>query len=481
MSMMATRKKVPKDPVEYAAYLGLDITDQQKDILRALTRPPYAVLVRAAHSVGKTFTAALAASWFHDTYDPGLCLTTAPTIQQVRDLLFRELRRMRPSDPNWLPKDTRLQSSNEHWVHGLTASKPDAFQGRHADKMMVVFDEASGVELPFWERAETMINLGRPGHFFLGIYNPYDVSCPAYKYENSGKFTVLDMSALGHPNVVTGEERVPGAVTRQYVLDRIRDECRPLGEGEERPVNAFEFDGRVMVAESPLFEIQVLGRWPTRSTSSVWSDVALESIQRPVEVKADWLVQIGCDPARFGDDRTAIAIRKGRCLVHLETHRGWPLKQTAKRLKELAMKYQTQGQPAISIPVLIDAAGLGAGLAEMNTDGARRFNFVEINSAVRSRWEDEWPNMRSELWFCTAAMADECQISIDGVEDDIKTQLMNELRQPVFTLDVMQRRVVEAKAMTKKRLGNSPDLADAFNLAFMLKGTGWTESVTGRI
>jgi hypothetical protein len=58
---------------------------------------------------------------------------------------------------------------------------------------------------------------------------------------------------------------------------------------------------------------------------------------------------------------------------------------------------------------------------------------------------------------------------------------MNELRQPVFTLDVMQRRVVEAKAMTKKRLGNSPDLADAFNLAFMLKGTGWSESVSGRI
>ena len=29
MSMMATRKKVPKDPVDYAAYLGLDITDQQ--------------------------------------------------------------------------------------------------------------------------------------------------------------------------------------------------------------------------------------------------------------------------------------------------------------------------------------------------------------------------------------------------------------------------------------------------------------------
>ena len=117
------------------------------------------------------------------------------------------------------------------------------------------------------------------------------------------------------------------------------------------------------------------------------------------------------------------------------------------------------------------------GLAEMNQDGARRFNFVEVNSAMRSRWESEWPNIRSELWFCASAMGEEGQISIAGLPDDTRAQLMNELRQPVFTLDALQRRVVEAKASTKKRLRSSPDLADSFNLACMLKGAGWVESV----
>lgn len=475
--LQATKAPAPADPVEYARGRGIYVTPQQADILRALVRPPYAVLVRAAHSVGKTFISALAASWFYDRYHKGLCLTTAPTIQQVRDLLFRELRRLRPGDPGWLPKDTRLQDSNDHFIHGLTANKPDAFQGRHAKHMMIVFDEAAGVEMAFWERALTMINLGKPGHYFLGIYNPYEVSCPAYQYEQSGKFTVLDMSALDHPNVVDGSEIVPGAVTKAYVRDRVNEECRLIPEGDPVPPHAFTWDGRTYLAESPLFEVQILGRWPTRATCSVWSDIALSNIQHPVQLDPNWITQIGCDPARFGDDRTAICIRQGRCIIHLESHRGWPLKQTAARLKELARKYAGKGQDPHSVPILIDAAGLGAGLAEMNQDGARRFNFVEVNSAMRSRWESEWPNIRSELWFCASAMGEEGQISIAGLPDDTRAQLMNELRQPVFTLDALQRRVVEAKASTKKRLRSSPDLADSFNLACMLKGAGWVESV----
>jgi hypothetical protein len=460
---------------------GVYVTPQQAEILRALTRPPYAVLVRAAHSVGKTFISALAASWFYDRYAQGICLTTAPTIQQVRDLLFRELRLLRPGDPGWLPKDTRLQDSNDHFIHGLTANKPDAFQGRHAKNMMVVFDEAAGVEMPFWERALTMINIGKPGHYFLGIFNPYEVSCPAYQFEQSGRFTILDMSALDHPNVVDGVERVPGAVTREYVVSRMAEECRLLPEGDEAPPNSFTWENRTWIPESPLFEVQILGRWPSRATCSVWSDIALANIQHPVPLDQTWLTQIGCDPARFGDDRTAICVRRGRCIVHLESHRGWPLKQTASRLKKLAIQFAGKGQDPTQVPVLIDAAGLGAGLAEMNQDGARRFNFVEINSAMRSRWEAEWPNIRSELWFCASAMGEEGQISIAMLPEDIRAQLMGELRQPVFTLDALQRRVVEAKASTKKRLRASPDLADSFNLACMLKGSGWVESVTGRM
>ena len=475
-------QEVPDNPIDYARAKGLYLTPQQEEICRAIVTPPYSVLVRAAHSVGKTFISALIASWFYDRFNPGICLTTAPTLKSVKDLLFRELRRIKADDPNWLPKATRLESSTDHWIDGLTASKGDSFQGRHMDHQMIVFDEAAGIDAVFWDRAKTMVEPNRPGHYFLAIYNPYDISCPAYLAESSGQHTVLEMSALEHPNVTSGQERVPGAISRPTVDARVREECRLIEPGEEMPNNAFDWAGQWYEPESPLFEVQVLGRWPSRSVASVWSERALQALQQPIQMNPAWLVQIGCDPARFGDDRTAVCVRKGQNIIHMESHRGWNLTMVADRLKELCIKYAQPGQDARQIPVLIDAAGLGAGLVDMKGRTNDRFNFVEINSALRSRYEGDFPNFRSELWFSSSDLADAEQISIAMLPEDIRNQLMLELKQPVFTLDSLQRRMVEPKAMTKRRLKSSPDLADAFNLACLIQGqNGFTERIMGRV
>ena len=155
---------------------------------------------------------------------------------------------------------------------------------------------------------------------------------------------------------------------------------------------------------------------------------------------------------------------------------------TAERLKELCQTYSQNGQQATQIPVLIDAAGLGAGLVDMRGGGATRYNFVEVNSSLKSRWEGDYNNLRSELWFNASELADSEQISIAPLPDDIKQGLMLELRQPIFTLDSLQRRMVEAKAMTKRRLKASPDLADAFNLSCLIRSDGgFTEQITGRV
>lgn len=477
-----SQNNTPECPVEYAEQRGWILTAAQKEILRALVTPPYSVLVRAAHNVGKTFITAVACSWFYDRHNPSICLATAPVARQVKDLLFRELRRIKHDDPNFMPKATRLESSPDHWVHGFTASKGDAFQGAHMPNIMIVFDEAAGVDISFWDRASTMVELGRHGHYFLAIYNPYDQSCPAYMAEQSGRHTVIEMSALEHPNIIRGEEVIPGAITRVTVATRVHEECRLIQADEQPGPTAFVWEGKYYEAESPLFETQILGRWPSRAVASVWSDRALEFLQQPIPLNPDWLVQIGCDPARFGDDRTAICIRKGMCLIHMESHRGWSLNQTADRLKDLCAEYQTKGQPARQIPVLIDAAGLGAGLVDMKGKSSDRYNFVEINSAFKSRWEGDFPNLRSELWFASADLADAESLSIALLPDEIRQSLLLELRQPIFTLDTLQRRMVEAKAMTKRRLKASPDLADAFNLACLLRNNeGWTEQIVGRM
>jgi branched-chain amino acid transport system ATP-binding protein len=63
-------------------WLGINaLTADQQHILEALHRPPCRVLVPSAHDTGKSYCAAVAALYWHYNYDPGLVLTTAPSLE----------------------------------------------------------------------------------------------------------------------------------------------------------------------------------------------------------------------------------------------------------------------------------------------------------------------------------------------------------------------------------------------------------------
>ncbi|NBQ17536.1 hypothetical protein EBU24_04415, partial [bacterium] len=159
------------------------------EIFNAVADGARKILVRSAHNQGKTFLCAVIASWFHDHL------------------------RVRPKDPNWMPKANRLEKNPSHYIQGLTAQKADAFQGRHsAGGLCILFDEASGIEPTFWERAESMLSASKENCLWFCIFNPYDASSPAYFAENSPDWKVFHLSALDHPNVAFKADLVPGAI-----------------------------------------------------------------------------------------------------------------------------------------------------------------------------------------------------------------------------------------------------------------------------
>ena len=84
------------DPVAYAReVLGVQWWDKQIEVARRLMQHKR-VFVKASHSVGKSFLAGGLVNWFFDCFDPGLCITTAPTARQVQDILWKEIRAQRP-------------------------------------------------------------------------------------------------------------------------------------------------------------------------------------------------------------------------------------------------------------------------------------------------------------------------------------------------------------------------------------------------
>lgn len=464
------RRRYRADPVAYASErLGVQWWSKQQEIARALLEHPR-VLVKASHSVGKSHLAGGLALWWYETRTPSICLTTAPTDTQVKDILWREIRSQAPQGLPLLPKAPRIDDphNHHHFAAGFTARDATSFQGRHSDSLLAIFDECTGVDTEFWRAADGMLT--GPGTRMLAVCNPTDTASEAYAADISGEYHTITVSALDHPNIAAELAGLPApfpkAVRLSWVEERIRQWCTPIADPTLTDIAWPPASGRYY-RPGPLFESRVLGRWPSQSIDSVWSDALLGVAFRegldPLPEPADVPCEIGCDVARFGDDFTTMHVRRGPVSLHHERHNGWDTARTAGRLKELADEYGRHcGVDGTKILVKIDETGVGGGVVDKK-DG---YSFVGVNGGSKAYEPDSYPNRRSESWFAVAAMALENRVDFSRLPQETKVTLRRQLMGPKWRQDAQGRRVVEPKADSKRRLKVSPDDADAVNLCY---------------
>ena len=462
------------DPVGYATdVLRLaTLTADQQTILRSLAVQPCKTLVKSGHEVGKTLVGAVAVCWWYDTRRPSIVLTTAPNYKQVKDLLWKEVRRLRQVAGlgGFVgPKVPRLESASDHFAVGITASSSAGFHGHHGPAVMVVMDEAVGVPRELWEASHTM------AHCFLAMFNPTDTTSAAYLEDSQTErpFHRFTMSQLDHPNlaVAPGEALpVPFAVKPAEVEINLRAWSEPV-RAEDRQSTDIEWprgSGRYL-RPGPLAESRILGRWPTAGTYGVWSDALFGMAESAQLDEGDGLPQIGCDVACFGDDFTAIHARWGPVSLHHESVNGRSPEQTAGRLKQLCVELGRRCDCLPErIPVLVDRDGPGYGVLAC----AEEFNFIAVSSANVSSQPDRYPNRRSELWFAACDLAKAGQMSLAALPADVRQRLKQQAMAPLWRLDTAGRQVVEPKDDTKSKIGRSPDDMDALNLAYY-DGAEW--------
>lgn len=475
------------DPVAYAReVLKVEWWHKQVEIVEALMKHKR-VFVKASHSVGKSFLAGGLVNWFFDCFNPGLCITTAPTAKQVSDILWKEVRTQRPGDLRSVlqPKAPRMETSPDHFAVGFTARDDSGFQGRHEQFVFIVFDECVGVQGPFWDGAEGMMT--GENCYWLAICNPTDTGSRAFiECSNTQKWHVIEISALEHPNIaadLAGQPApFPKAVRLAWIEGRIAEWCtKEQGTGDEEgdaqntehaASNArFEFPpgSGTLYRPGPLFESRVMGRWPSQGSSSVWSDAMWQAAMEQQPVDPFQPLRIGCDKARFGDDFTSIVVRRGACALHHETHNGWDNNRIAGRLKQLCAEFAGPNEDPRAVACLIDDVQGGV------VDMAAGYNFAEINSSSRAIEPEGYPNRRSELWFTVAGRASDGRLDLSRLSQQSRDLLRRQLMAPGWKVDAQGRRVVEPKSDTKKRIGRSPDDADALNLAYAAEAAAWSD------
>lgn len=438
---------------------------KQQEIAEALVRYKR-VFVKASHSIGKSHLGGGLVNWFYDCFRPSIAITTAPTHQQVTDVLWKEVRIQRRGRPGLQPKAPRMEDAPDHYAVGYTANSGDAFQGRHEAGVFILFDEATGIHSDFWNAAEGMMTGGDHDNYWLCFLNPTDTTTRAYEEELKGNFHTITVSALDHPNIAAelrGEQApFPKAVRLSWIEARLQEWCDKLPQGDEKGSDIeFPPGSGTWYRPGPLFEGRVLGRWPSASTYAVWSEAVWLAALTPQPLPEE-PTEIGCDVARFGDDFTSIHVRRGNCALHHETHNGWSTSQTAGKLKELARQFKQPFEDPEGILTKIDDDGVGGGV----TDQKGEFRFDPISGAHRAYLPNDYPNRRSEMWFAVSERANDGRLDLSRLPHDTLMQIRRQAMAPIWKLDSEGRRVVERKEDTKKRIGRSPDDMDALNLAF---------------
>jgi len=130
------------------------------------------VSVRSMHGPGKTFGLACLMHWFGFCFK-GKIPCTAPKIAQLRSRLWPEFRKIRnraiPGYKHliktqgqsifWRGEDGEWDE--DHWAFMETAAAPENLAGLHDKFMMIVVDEASGVDENLWPVIESAISTGK--------------------------------------------------------------------------------------------------------------------------------------------------------------------------------------------------------------------------------------------------------------------------------------------------------------------------------
>ena len=124
------------------------LTPQQIEVIESV-KLNRRTAVTAGNSVGKTWLSARLALWFLYSFPRSKVISTAPTLNQVINLLWRELRQAHTQAKFPLGGEvfkTQINLAEDWFAIGFSTNEATNFQGFHAPRVMVIFDEATGIE-----------------------------------------------------------------------------------------------------------------------------------------------------------------------------------------------------------------------------------------------------------------------------------------------------------------------------------------------
>ena len=436
-------KAYQKDPVLFAEEVCKFHPDTwQRAVLNDLASSPR-VSVRSGHGVGKTGTEAIAVLWFLTCFRFPKVVCTAPTKQQLNDVLWSEIDKWRSKSPlllellTWTKTYVYMNGYSKRWFAvAKTASEPENMQGFHEDNMLFIVDEASGIDEGIMEAILATLSGGNnkllmcanPTKTTGTFFDSHNVNRSLYKCH---RVSSLDSSRTNKENIA--------AFIKKYG------------------------------AESNVVKVRVYGDFPTQEDdvfiplplveAAVCNDLPDEDVGK---------ITMGVDVARYGDDETIIAQNVGGRITLPVIAHGQDLMRTVGNIV-ITYRKLLKDHPGYKgvVTAYIDDTGLGGGVTDRLEEVKReeslsRLEIVPINFGMKPPQdgsEMKYADITTYMWSHIKDMLETGQISIENDEE-----LVAQLTVRKYQITSNGRIALESKKAMKERGIKSPDRADAVAL-----------------
>lgn len=437
-------------PVEFVEdIIGATPDEEQAKILRSVAQNQM-TSVRSGHGVGKSTVEAWTVIWFMVTRPFPKIPCTAPTQHQLFDILWAEVskwlrhNKALADEIVWTKEKVYMKGYPEEWFAvARTASKPDALQGFHADDVLYIIDEASGVDDSIFE--PVLGALSTPGAKLLMCGNPTQLSGFFYESHNKNRASY----AAFH---------IDGRKSSRVSQDFVQTIIRMYGE------------------DSDVFRVRVAGDFPLQEDDIF---IPLPLVENSIMTefsprKKPDSIHIGCDVARFGDDRTVIGYKIDEKAEFYKKRQGQDTMKTADDIvmlgEMLVQRYRLSPDVDDPIPVKVDDGGVGGGvvdrLRQMKRNAPEKLWWLEIYPVIfgqrikHKHYHDSTTYMMSVVKKLLQPYDEDGHkkpVELILPDDD---DLVAQLSGRKYGLTETSKIKVESKDAMKKRGRPSPDEAD---------------------
>lgn len=464
--------------------LGIQLADQQEQILRALATNQRTVIM-SGNGPGKSFGVSIAKLAFLVTNPGATVLGTSGSYSQYVDAVWRPLKQLHGRLKDRLPVDLgtpndggqpTLELDTDWFAKVVSPRDPGDLEGRHAEAVLVVIEEADKAYIGEEHFDSAGSSITDDNDRMLAICNPpRDESNAVYERLESDRWNTIQFSTLQSHNVrvdagETAGPKIPGITD----LETIRADWEAWN-GETWP--GIDQARAWSDPDAEAFREDLDERWYRRRAGVMPPTAA--AAHRPIErsdVKAAW----GRSPDTVTDEPQASAVDVARSGAD-DTVAGSVYEHVLPiRYEEPGDTHTAQRDDLTDLfaggddhPIAVDALGEGSGLADMLEE-----RFPEV---IRFGAGNE-PADKGAYYSCWEEGLDLLGdwLADGGSIDDRK--LYEELLIVARAVEFEERhyasrgtevlKATASKADLKDRLGRSPDRLDAAYMTVWARDSG---------